>query len=323
MKYRNMLSGLMATVLIFSSCEEAEIGLSDEVAIKRVMDRIEDNQGLALGLFDVLGEHIHTDSLKRLLAGAKTDAEFVDLFASQTTDYFSEVVEFYQADLLIPAIPMPFAGEAEITLKNLLCEEGTAGAAPFDPVQAYSDLVLKRLKEQAADNDHKDWILLESFQASDSEPRPLPSEEISMNYTKIEMMATVPHTVILNLELSDEEVLETLNDILSTHDIPPVAIGLLLPAVQKVREAASTANQTPFDQGLLTWLDETVEPAIGGGLDRDIIRRIQATVFLAGLNTILLPEYQNKNQDLASLSILHAQYRAALICTSRETWNKK
>lgn len=324
MKHLMLISGLVVVLIFVSGCDEqGEPRLTDEAAERLILERIETNQALGLDLFNVLGKRMDTDSLKRLIAKCKTRDEFIDLMAVQTSSYFKDVVELNLAGLSVQAVPMPFMGEAEITLKLLFSEDGAAGAAPYDPVQAYSDLVLKRIKEQAAGNDHKEWILVESFHQSGSKPRSMPAEQVSFNFTKIEMMATLPHTIILNPELSDEEVLETLNDIMATEGIPPVAIALLLPAVQKVREAASTASQTPFEQGLLAWFDDTVEPLVPSGLDHDLIRRTQATVFLAGLHAILLPEYQNKNQDQATLSVLHAQYRAAVISTAREIWDNK
>jgi hypothetical protein len=323
MKHMKLLLGLVAVLILFSRCEEQmETGLTDEAAERRTLDKIKKNQGISLGLFDVLGNRIGTDSLKRLIAVSKTTAEFIDLMSDQTENYFTDVVELNKTDFLIPAIPTPFMGEAEITLKAILSEEENAGAMPFDPVQAYSDLVLKRINEQAASDPHKEWILLESLHESGSTPRHMPAESMSLNFEKIKMLATIPHTVILNPELSDEEVLETLLEIMTSHDIPPVAIALLVPAVQKWKEESTSATSEPFDKGLLAWIDDTVAPATSGGLDRDIIRRIQATAYLAGLHTLTLPNYENKNQDLASLSILHARYRGGVICASGDVKGK-
>lgn len=322
MKRIKLIVGLLAALILLFSCEEQmETRLTDEAVERLMLDKIKSNQAIGHDLFELLGERIDTDSLKRLLAKSKTHLEFIDLLTEQTSNYFKEVVKLKEGNFLIPVVPMPFMGDAEITLKALVCEEAP-GAAPFDPVQAYSDLILKRIKEQASGNDHKEWILVESFQLAGSSPRPMPTESISLAYNKINFLASVPHKTILNPELSDEEVLETLGDILSSQEIPPVAIALLLPAVQKFQEESTTPSSASFDNGLLSWIDHTVDPALAGNLDRDIIRRIQATAFLAGLHTLLLPEYENENQDLATLSILHARYRAALICSAREMRNK-
>jgi hypothetical protein len=142
---------------------------------------------------------------------------------------------------------------------------------------------------------------------------------MSLNYAKIKMLATEVHKVFMNMSLTDEQVLVTINEIMSNHEIPPVAIALLVPAVQKIREAAA-ANSEPFGDALKVYLDETVGEAINGGLDRDIIRRIHAVGFLAGVHTILLPEYDPANQDLASLSIMHARYRAVIAAASGGIW---
>jgi hypothetical protein len=320
MKLWNLVIGTMVATVMLMSCEDSNLErvMTDAEAERHVLDKIEKNEGISYNLFNTL-EQIGADSLKRLKSASPSKADFISLLGDQTLAYFDDVVKMSKADFAIAAPPTPFAGEAEITLKVLAGREETAGAAPsLNHVDDYSKHILKLIEEQA-DDGHKDWILLSSFQTGSSEPRQLPTETFSLNYEEIKMLATVPHTVILNPELSDEEVLKTLNDIMNSHDIPPVAIALLLPAVQKVREAASSSKE-PFGDAMIAWLDETVEPAIGGGLDRDIIRRIQATVFLAGLHTVILPEYPNANQDTASLSVLHARYRAALIMACEELW---
>jgi hypothetical protein len=72
----------------------------------------------------------------------------------------------------------------------------------------------------------------------------------------------------------------------------------------------------------MKWLNANAGQAINGGLNRDIIRRIQANIYLAGLHTVVLDEYPGNNQDMASLSVLNARYRAALLMASAEMWAK-
>jgi hypothetical protein len=71
---------------------------------------------------------------------------------------------------------------------------------------------------------------------------------------------------------------------------------------------------------MINWLGGTKALTGDAGLDRDIIRRIQSSAFLAGLHTLLLQQYPKDNQDMASLSIIHARYRASLIMTYEELW---
>lgn len=317
----SLLAMVVATVLLLS-CEESdetiERAMTDEEAVQQVLDRIEKNEGISYDLFGVLGDRMDPDSIARLKAASKTKEGFVDILTTQTKAYFEEIVEENKTDFHISATPTPFSGEAEITLKGLASREELSAPPFLDIVGDYSQVILKEVQGQVAAEGGKEWILIDSYETSTA-TREMPAESISLNFTKVEMLATVPHTVIMNLELTDEEVLETLNDILADHDIPPPAVAMLLPAVQKVREAASASSE-PFGNAMEAWLDGTVDPAIGGGLDRDIIRRIQATVFLAGLHTLILQGYPNANQDMASLSILHARYRAALIVATEELW---
>ena len=98
---------------------------------------------------------------------------------------------------------------------------------------------------------------------------------------------------------------------------------MLLPAIQKIREAGATESDDQFGTSMKAWLDGPVEQAINGGLNRDIIRRIHATVYLAGLHALITKEYSGTTVDNASLSILHARYRAALIAGSATVWDAK
>lgn len=312
---------LLASVLFLAGCEEdTESVLSEAELVRHTLDRIANNETISADLFSTL-EQIHADSIKRLKAGSKTKEMFVSAMADQTADFFSGVVGEQEADFAITSIPMPFSGEAEITLKGLAFQEQPSAPPYLDIPGDYSAAILKEIGAQQAAG-HDEWIPLLSYNTGSAEGESLPTESISLNFDKIKMLATVPHTVLMDPALSDEETVATLNDILSSHDIPPVAIALLLPAVQKIRDGASAQSTDPFNAAMVAWLDETVDPAIGGGLDRDIIRRIQATAYLAGLHTLVRSEYENANQDLASLSILHARYRATVIMTAQEVWEK-
>jgi hypothetical protein len=239
------------------------------------------------------------------------------MMANESENYFAEIVEKNKSDFQIATIPMPFKN-AELSLRKIVSLEET-NSIPYWPWEtSYSSLILEEIEMQVAAG-RKEWIIIKSFDDGTSEPRQLADESISLNYSKIKMMASELHKVFMNMSLTDEQVLVTINEIMISHQIPPTAVALLVPAVQKVREAAA-ANSEPFGDALKIYLDETVGQAINGGLNRDIIRRIHALAFLAGLHTIILPEYDNANQDIASLSIMHARYRATIGGASGGIW---
>lgn len=317
MKRNIVLLFALATVITMSGCEESgDEELSEEARIQQVLDRFEKNESMSYQMFDVLAERMSPDSLKELKAEAAGKEMFINLIARQTEGYFDEVIEGSSA-LDITTIPTPFSGEAEITLKGLVSVE-SSGAEPFDVIGEYSKKLLAIIKEQAASG-RKDWVLIESdavpgIKGADSRP----VESLSLNFTKIEMLVTLPQKIIMNLDLTDEQVLSEMNDILNANEIPPIAIGLLLPAVQKFRNADT--EEQPFGDALNGWLNGPITQAIGGGMNRDIIRRVRTVVHLAALHTIILDGYKGTTPDIASLSVLHARYRAALILGAEVLW---
>jgi len=309
---------MVAAVFLFSCEESVEPTMTAQEMEQKVLDKIEKNEGISYDLFRVLGEGIDAETINRQLIASSTKEEFINNIADLSDDYFNEVVEMNISDFQIVTIPTPFSGTPELQIRKLAGQE-TQNALPYwDWETGYSSLILKEIEAQAAKG-HKDWIIIESLHEGTADPKSLPMERVSLNYDKMKMMATEIHKVYMNMSLTDEQVLVTINEMMISHGVPSTAVALLVPAVQKVRDAAA-ANSEPFGDALKVYLDETVGQAINGSLDRDIIRRIHAVSFLAGLHTILLPEYDNANQDLASLSIMHARYRAAIAGASGGVW---
>lgn len=306
----------LAGMIALSGCEESgdPVGSNEDIT-QEILDRLEKNEGISYQMFDLLNERMTSDSLEILKRNSDTQEIFINVVATQTDDYFYEVVEGGISEFDVTTIPTPFSGEAEITLKSLASTPVVPGTAPIDVVGEYSKVLLKRIEEKAKDG-HKEWIIIEASGSTSGKSKP--TETLSLNFEKIKFMATIPHTIIMDLTLTDDQVLDAINDVLNANEIPPVAIGLLLPAVQKVREA--NASNEPFQDAMNAWLEGPIAQTLEGNLDRDIIRRIQATVYLAALHAIIRDEYVGTNPDMASLSVLHARYRAALIMGTKEVW---
>jgi hypothetical protein len=309
---------MVAAVFMFSCEESVEPTLTAQEIEQKVLDKIEKNDGISYNLFQLLGEGVDAETINRFKIASLTQEEFVTKIADESDDYFEAVVEMNTSDFMITTIPMPYKHKAELKVRKVICNEEQASVPYWDWLLDYSALVTTEIEGQAAAG-RKEWILVSSLDDGKSGPTPMPSESMSLNFEKIKMLSSEVPKVFMNLSLTDEQVLVTINEIMSNHEIPPVAIALLVPAVQKVREAAA-ANSEPFHAALKVYLDETVGEAINGGLNRDIIRRIHAVGFLAGLHTITLPEYDPANQDLASLSIMHARYRAVIAGASGGIW---
>jgi hypothetical protein len=317
MKYSHVALLTMVAAVFQFSCEESQEPNMAQIMEQKVLDKIEKNEGISYGLFQLLTDSLDAETITSFDAASGTQGEFVTLMTGESENYFAKVVEMNLSDFQIETIPTPYKS-AEPSLLQIVSQE-EQNELPYWPWELdYSSLIVKEIETQAAAG-RKEWIIINSFDDGTSEPRQLAQETISLNYEKIKVMAAELHKVFMNMSLTDEQVLVTINEIMISHKIPPTAVALLVPAVQKVRDAA-TANSEPFGDALKVYLDETVGQAINGGLNRDIIRRIHALAFLAGLHTIILPEYDNANQDIASLSIMHARYRATIAGASGGIW---
>ena len=223
---------LVGAVLL-SSCEKSvEPQFSEDELIQYALDRFEKNEGISYQMFELLTDRMTSDSLAILEKKALSKADFIAVVARQTDDYFLEVVEsgVSEFELKDNGIPIPYSYKAESMLRDLASLPAAAGSSPNDVVDAYSSLILRQINEQA-DDGHKEWIPIESLRSADITDSNKPQAAIYLKYEDIKMMATIPHTIMMDMSLTDDQVLSTINDVLNSHQIPPVAIGLLLPAV--------------------------------------------------------------------------------------------
>ena len=317
METKFLTSIVMVGAIIFSGCEDAvETGLTEAEITQQILDRIEKNEGISYNMFQLLNERITADSLMLYKREASAKADFIETVTRNSDDYFNEVVESGISEFNISTIPTPFAGDAEAALKMLVARDSAF-------VDDYSNFILKQLEEQADKDDHRQWIVVDAISSSEtpSSAKPKPTETISLNYEKMKFLVSIAQTILNDQSETDGGIWKTVNFALDDDDISPVAIGMLLPAVQKIREAAATEPVEPFGTAMNSWLDGPITQAINGGLNRDIIRRIHATVYLAGIHALISEEYAGTSVDMASLSVLHARYRAALIAGSATVWD--
>lgn len=295
---------------------------SDEEVLALTIAAIQNNSGI---FNEILEETIITvtDTVKRVKAKSKTREMFIENMDKLTGNIFIGATLPFVQDLQLSTVPQPFAGEAEITLKAIVNQHYATTPVNAVLFKEYSDSIIDLI--ESMEKSGKDNRQLVQFYAGDlGNPVILPESKTTLNAEQLKFLAKTVYTVMDNSELTEEEKLKDIDKIINRMDLPPVAIALLLPAVQKFKETGSStaASEEPMQLAISKWVDNSIPQPIQGALDRDIIRRrcIMAT-FLAGLHTLATNDYRNTNQNEALLSLMHARYRAMLILTWNELWN--
>lgn len=323
MKHITKTLSTLIIILIIFSCNENENPapglISEDKAIALAIDEMIANTSILADLLEETSSVIE-DSVKRIKAKSKTKTSFINNMDILTKDVFKNVIAQHQQKLKLSISPQPFSGEAEITLKSIMSAADAASASPPDINSDYSTAIASLIESsaKAGINSHR---VLKSYMMNDGNTRPLSADNTDISTEQLKSLAGNLYKTIESDEYSETKRMEELGKIINRYDLPPVAIALLLPAVQKAQEAAGTAKDET-NLAIYNWIDNTIPQPIQGALDRDLIRRkAYALTFLAGLHMLASDNYQNASQHDASLSILHAKYRATLLLTWNEIWN--
>ena len=308
MKQTKIVFILALIIGLVSGCESDN--QNSEESTDQILERIENNYNLSYNLFEKLQLEISPDSIIELREASATKNIFIENIDNVSIEIFPNEVEVISSSLVLDYIPMPFGGDAKELLKvNLNNDE------PFiDVVDEYSEAVLSLAEQQnSASDGHKEWVILQSNATGQD------LENISFNFEEVSNLIAL-HLTLMNPNFSDEEITEQIDEFLSENETSAILVGLLLPAIQPPRDPSLG---TPFETALTDWLDANVNPAIPGGMNSNITRKIQAIVYLAGLHTLILEDFPNNNVDMVSLSVLHARYRAAILMSASEMWDHR
>jgi hypothetical protein len=146
----------------------------------------------------------------------------------------------------------------------------------------------------------------------------VPSESISLNFSKVEIVLQALELGI-NSSAPIEEALGEMANLVIQSGVPPVAISLLLPAVQKAREAAQ-ANKA--DEAFIQWAEEEIVPVVQGALDRDLIRRKVFWEDMGALYAVLLQKYPRENQREAAYALMKDRFDSRVMALVMEYWNE-
>lgn len=305
---KNLFMLSMALVLVFCSCEsDPEVKLDEQAIVERALIEIDKNHEILVAAYKGVAQTVTKEAILTCRKSSGDKSEYLDKMFAMSHDAFAKAVTQEHGEAAVDyflKIP-PIEGESLKELKELFLTK--------DPVEAYRSAVLARLKKKSADTER--WFIMKNLVLS-NESHSAPAEQFSLNYEEIKS-ATELADILLDMELSEEECAQALIDAITTDPLPPVAIGLLLPAVQKVREAA---NSPKAEELYLEWLDTEVTPTVGGGLDRDIIRRKAFFEYLGGLDLVISQDFKHDNQVEASIAIMKARYDLKMLCLWAAYW---
>lgn len=297
----------MSMVLALFSCE-TDPEVKDPLELS--LNEIDKHHTILVDAYAELGETLSKEAILTCRKAGGDQVEFMSTMYDKANAAFEKVLVNNMGQQAATDYYLKLGGvngESKGKLIDLVIQENAT--------EAFVNAVGTQLKSKSSTVDT--WYVFKELMLTNGETRDMPTESISLNFTKIEMAVNLTE-IILDLGFSETERTEALQEALDIAQIPPVAIGLLLPAVQKAQEAS---HATQAEEMYLKWIEEEVTPTINGGLDRDIIRRKAFFEYLGGLNLIINEDYNNENQLGASIAILKARYDLKLLSLWADYWN--
>lgn len=293
---KKFILSLLIVAGLFTACseEDPQIEKVDPIIIE--LDNF--HQSLMNNTFQKFNEVITTDTIKYALKQSGNKETFMALMARYHKDFFLDAAEkesLAAAYLKIGDIKGESLQEQEADVLELL--------ATADPLNKY----IQKLEEEtdATDTKHKDWIIIQSIAAANA----------GIDTKHIHTLLNLGR-MIYDPAVSESVMNQTMKDLKSNDNVPRVLIGLLLPAVQKINPDSNPNSQ------MLQWLDETVNPAVQGALDRDIIRRVAAMEYLGSLDRFLSQDYAKDNEYFAAIELNHAGYETMLMYIWNYVWEE-
>ena len=309
---KTMMTLCVSLVFLFSSCEKGtSVEPTDpkpEDPMPLALGDISLNQELLTKAYEELSIRLPEDTIKHLRKVSQTRIQFVRNMVQRTKGVFNEVVKSNndsEAAKFFVKIEVPQDDNRLMELSRLFAGE-----------QQFDDYAARILKDAGTGKKQPyKWVLIESYSYPDGSTLPIPKEQASVNYEQIGLAYELKDILISSI-MTDEEQQETINELMLQAEIPPLFGALLLPAIQKY-----TAE--PVNDPFMNWLNAEVNPAINGGLNRDIIRRMTAAGFLGGMEYFVSDAYDNDNQTSASLHLSRARFETTLVFLWNEIWNSQ
>jgi hypothetical protein len=312
------LTGLFfLTVFLSSSCEKEVIPRkSNEELVELTRKKIISNESILEGVFVETSGVVTRAAIANGLKNSSSKLAFIANMNALVDELFAMEIQD-NSDQLAADVFMKLGDIKGAVIENTI-NEVMLDTSAIDPLENYANRVNAILDAKIGEGASSQIILVKNV-AIGSENTAAPVETLSLNFAKIKLMYDLQTRVITGSGTSAETEDGT-DEILSSAGVPPVAIALLLPAVQKTREYNGTSLTA--QTGYLKWLDSNVNPEINGGLNRDIIRRYNAAGFMGALQLLLSKDFNADNQDIASALLLRARYQASLMFIWGEIWDK-
>lgn len=299
---KKLVTFFIPILIVLASCDSGE-----EVSpspIDLVLEDIRDNQDILNRAFANGGVSVGAGDVNDIKAASESKREFVLAMTEHTMELFVKAIEETQPSMAAYIKFDGVDGESKETSARILKILTSGGE---EPMPDYYSL----LKKEAGEISPAVWTLLKNYRNAAGEEKPL--EQMSLNYEEISVAITFSDLLVSSA--SDQEQAEAIEELAAKENIPPALIGLLLPAVQKMKGEEAT-------DPLLQWLDNAVGEEINGGLNRDIIRRYKTAGYLAGLDQLIHSRYDNSNQHSASAQILRANFEATMMFAWADVWDR-
>lgn len=292
--------------ILFLSCEKEAVVPSGEPAdpVTMALEEIGRNRQLLDKAWETLPGRLPADTIKHLRKISVSRTQFVLKMVQRTQNLFKDVVksngDSHAADYYIK-IPDIEPESRSIELSRLYAKE--------HPLEEYAARLTKDVKESK----ENEWIIMKSYASPDGADLPISEGKATVHDDHI-LAALRICEIVANPSMSEPEQETAIAELVEKANIPQLMNGLLLPAVQHYTDEPSN---DPF----MNWLNTEVNPAISGGLNRDLIRRVAAAGLMASVERVISEDYRNDNQATAYLQLLQARFNTSLIFLWNEMWD--